>query len=330
MSQSPITVGVGAALMDLLLEEKDDFLNRMGAAKGGMTLVDAPAIQSAMQAASAPVKSAPGGSASNTLVGIGNLGGRARMIGRVGKDDLAEHFRAGLGRAGVEDRLRVSDAAGTGHVLSVVTPDAQRTMFTFLGASLELCPADIGDADVSDAALVHLEGYLLFNRPVVERVLELARKHGARVALDMGSFQVVEAAREYLDELFAQRRIDILMANEDEARAYTGLGDSESLEIFAGKVDTAVVKRGKEGALIAQGSSRLDVLAHVVDALDTTGAGDLWASGFLYGLNHGLTLESSANLASKIGSEVVQIMGAVIPSEGWNRVHSYREGLVRV
>lgn len=327
MSQSPITVGVGAALMDLLLEENDGFLSGLGAEKGGMTLVDAPAIQAAMQAAASSVKSAPGGSASNTLVGIGNLGGRARMIGRVGKDDLADHFRAGLREAGVEDRLRVSDAATTGHVLSVVTPDAQRTMFTFLGASLELNPGDIGDSEISDAALVHLEGYLLFNRPVVERVLELARKHGARVALDMGSFQVVEAAREYLDELFAQRRIDILMANEDEARAYTGLGDSESLEVFAGKVDTAVVKRGKEGALIAQGNHRLDIMAHVVRALDTTGAGDLWASGFLYGLNHGLTLESAANLASKVGSEVVQVMGAVIPSEGWGRVHAYREGL---
>lgn len=326
MSQSPVTVGVGAALMDLLLEENDGFLSRMGAEKGGMTLVDAPAIQAAMQAAASAAKSAPGGSASNTLVGIGNLGGRARMIGRVGNDALAGHFREGLRAAGVEDRLRVGEA-GTGHVLSVVTPDAQRTMFTYLGASLELCPADIGDGEISDASLVHLEGYLLFNRPVVERVLELARKHGARVALDMGSFQVVEAAREYLDELFAQRRIDILMANEDEARAYTGLGDSESLEVFAGKVDTAVVKRGKDGALIAQGDARIDVMAHRVQALDTTGAGDLWASGFLYGINHGLSLESSANLASKIGSEVVQVMGAVIPPEGWGRVHGYREEL---
>jgi sugar/nucleoside kinase (ribokinase family) len=205
-----------------------------------------------------------------------------------------------------------------------VTPDAQRTMFTFLGASLELNPGDIEDADFSDAALVHLEGYLLFNRPVVERVLELAQKHKVRVALDMGSFQVVQAAREYLDELFAQHRVDILMANEDEARAYTGLGDAESLEVFADKVGTAVVKRGKDGALIAQGASRVDVKAHRVAALDTTGAGDLWASGFLYGMNHGLSLENSANLASKIGSEVVQVMGAVIPAEGWERVHAYR------
>src|SRR5690606_11233721 len=121
---------------------------------------------------------------------------------------LGDSFREGLRRAGVEERVRVSDDDATGHVLSVVTPDAQRTMFTFLGASSALKPDDITDADVSDAGLVHLEGYLLFNRPVVERLLELARKHDARVALDLGSFQVVQAMRDYLNELFDKRRID--------------------------------------------------------------------------------------------------------------------------
>lgn len=327
MSQGPVTVGVGAALMDLLLEEKDDFLARLGAEKGGMTLVEAPAIRTALESAGPGVKSSPGGSASNTLVGIGNLGGRARMIGRVGRDALGDSFREGLRRAGVEERVRVSEDDATGHVLSVVTPDAQRTMFTFLGASSALKPDDITDLDVADAKLVHLEGYLLFNRPVVERLLELARKHDARVALDLGSFQVVQAMRDYLNELFDKRRIDILLANEDEARAYTGLGESESLETFAGKVDIAVVKRGKHGAYIARGKERLDVSAHPVKAIDTTGAGDLWASGFLYGVNHGLGLESAAGLGAKIGSEVVQVLGAVIPEDGWGRVREYHETL---
>jgi sugar/nucleoside kinase (ribokinase family) len=234
-----------------------------------------------------------------------------------------------LRRAVVEERMRVSDDASTGHVLSVVTPDAQRTMFTFLGASSALKAEDLTDADLADSNLLHLEGYLLFNRAVVERALELARKHGAKVALDLGSFQVVQAMREYLDELFAKRHVDILLANEDEAKAYTGLGESESLEHFADKVGTAVVKRGARGALIGSGKDRVEVSAHAVKALDTTGAGDLWASGFLYGLNHDLGLENAANLGSKIGSEVVQVLGAVIPPEGWGRVKDYREGLGR-
>ena len=327
MSKGPLTIGVGAALVDLLLEEKDEFLSDLGAEKGGMTLVDAALIEKALKATDSEIKIVPGGSACNTLVGIGNLGGRARMIGRVGKDDLADRFRSGLKSAGVEENLRVSDEE-TGRVLSVVTSDAQRTMFTFLGASSGLKPEDITDADFKDATLMHLEGYLLFNRPIVDRVLELARKHKVRISLDMGSFQVVQICRDLIDELFQKRLIDILLANEDEAKAYTGLGDAESLEVFAGKVDTAVVKIGKDGAMIAQGGERLKVDAHLVEAIDTTGAGDLWASGFLYGLNHGLSLERSANLGCKVGSEVVQVMGAVIPPHGWNRVHTYHKELI--
>jgi len=325
MSSQPLTVGVGAALVDLLLEEKYEFLGRLGSEKGGMTMVEADTIEKALAQTPSQAKIVPGGSACNTLVGIGNLGGRARMIGRLGEDDWAEHFRSGLRRAGVEGRLLTTGDAATGRVLSVVTPDAQRTMFTFLGASSGLHPGDIGDDDVKDADLVHLEGYLLFNRPVVERVLDLARKHHARVALDLGSFQVVQVCRDLLDEIFARRQVDIVLANEDEAKAYTGLGDTDALEVLAGKADTAVVKVGKDGALVARGKERVDVDAHLVEAIDTTGAGDLWASGFLYGLNHGLSLENSANLGCKVGSEVVQVIGAVISEQGWKRVHEYRE-----
>lgn len=330
MTHHPLTVGVGAALVDLLLEEKDAFLSDLGAEKGGMTLVESSLIEKALQRTSSEVKMVPGGSACNTLVGIGNLGGRARMIGRVGPDALADHFRNGLLAAKVEDGLIVSGDSDTGRVLSVVTPDAQRTMFTYLGASSGIQPGDLKDSDFEGAALVHLEGYLLFNRPVVDRVLELARKHHVRIAMDMGSFQVVEICRELIDELFAKRSIDILLANEDEAKAYTGLGDTDSLEVFADKVDIAVVKVGKDGAFIAHGSERFDVDAHLVEAIDTTGAGDLWASGFLYGINHGLSLENAANLGCKVGSEVVQVMGAVISPDGWNRVHAYHRGLPSV
>jgi sugar/nucleoside kinase (ribokinase family) len=202
-------------------------------------------------------------------------------------------------------------------------------MFTHLGASAQLHPGDIGGDDIHDADLLYLEGYLLFNRPVVDRLLDLARSHHVRVALDLGSFQVVQACRDLLDALFARGQVDIVLANEDEARAYTGLGDSESLEAFASKAETAVVKRGAQGVLLARGRERLDVEAHSAQAVDTTGAGDLWASGFLYGLNHGLSLENSANLGCKVGAEVVQVLGANIPDEGWRRVHAYRDGLAR-
>lgn len=323
----PYIAGVGAALVDLLVEESDRFVAGMGSDKGGMTLVELQTIDSALKTTQAPVKVVPGGSACNTMVGIGNLGGKARMIGRLGRDELGKAFLDGLVKAKVDHRIRHSDMP-TGRVLSVVTPDTQRTMFTYLGASSLLGPDDVSLEDLAGVGTIYLEGYLLFNRPVVEKFLILAKQAKAKVVLDLGSYQVVEICRDFLDQIIGS--VDIVLANEDEAKAYTGMGETESLEILAGKVDTAVVKIGKKGALLAQGKKRVQVDAHLVKALDTTGAGDLWASGFLYGLSQDLGLENAARLGCKVGSEVVQVMGAVIPDVGWQRVHQYRAGLIAV
>lgn len=324
--RNPWVVGVGAALMDLLVEEDDHFVTRMGSEKGGMTLVELNSIEHALSGTRAQLKTVPGGSACNTMVGIGNLGGRARMIGRLGADELGKAFLEGLRKAGVDHRIRPSEMA-TGRVLSVVTPDAQRTMFTYLGASSQLGPDDITFEDVSDAGMVYLEGYLLFNRPVVEKIIDLAKRAKAKIVLDLGSYQVVEICRDFLDQILTDS-VDIVLANEDEAKAYTGMGESESLDILAEKVGTAVVKVGKKGVLLGRGAARHQVDAHLVRAIDTTGAGDLWAAGFLFGLTQGLDLEASARLGCKVGSEVVQVMGAVIPEEGWKRVHHYRSGMI--
>jgi sugar/nucleoside kinase (ribokinase family) len=238
---------------------------------------------------------------------------------------LGKAFMDGLLKANVDHRLPQSELP-TGRVLSVVTPDTQRTMFTYLGASSLLGPDDVQIDDFMDVGVVYLEGYLLFNRPVVERIIALAKQAKAKIALDLGSYQVVEICRDFLEQILPS--VDIVLANEDEAKAYTGMGESESLEILAGKVGTAVVKIGKKGALLAQGKNRFQVDAHVVKALDTTGAGDLWASGFLFGLTQDLGIENAARLGCKVGSEVVQVMGAVIPDTGWLRIHEYRSGLI--
>lgn len=322
--KNDLVVGVGAALVDLLVEESDAFIGKMGSEKGGMTLVELSTIDGALASTSAKVKVVPGGSACNTMVGIGNLGGRSRMIGRVGRDELGKAFLTGLEKAGVERRLLESDPA-TGRVLSVVTPDAQRTMFTYLGASSLLGPDDISIADLSGAGMVLLEGYLLFNRPVVEKILALAKQTKSKVVLDLASFQVVEICRDFIEQILPS--IDIVLANEDEAKAYTGQGEAASLEILAGKVETAVVKIGKNGVLLGRGQERHNVPAQLVKAIDTTGAGDLWASGFLFGLTQGMSLDNAARLGCKVGSEVVQVMGAVIPDSGWQSIHKYRAGL---
>jgi sugar/nucleoside kinase (ribokinase family) len=326
MNQGQYVVGVGAALVDLLVEEEDGFVARLGSAKGGMTLVELPSIDRALKATASPVKMVPGGSACNTMVGIGNLGGRARMIGRLGNDDLGQAFLDGLHRSGVDRRIRLSESA-TGRVLSVVTPDAQRTMFTYLGASSQLSPDDVHPDDFKDAGYVLLEGYLLFNRPVVEKIISVVKGTGAKLVLDLASFQVVDATRDFLEKIIPS--VDVIVANEDEAKAYTGMGHAESLDILSELAEIAVVKIGKDGALIGAGDQRIRVPGHPVKAIDTTGAGDLWASGFLYGLTHGMSLEKAASLGCKVGSEVVQVMGAVIPEAGWNRVKDYRASLLK-
>jgi sugar/nucleoside kinase (ribokinase family) len=321
----PLIVGAGSPLVDLLVEEDDAFLARLGSPKGGMTLVDSAHIEIAVGSTGAPVTCVPGGSACNTLVGIGRLGGRARMVGRLGRDELAERFREGLARAGVESRIAESGAP-TGRVLSVVTPDAQRTMFTALGAAAEFHPDDVAREHVEGAAFIHLEGYQLYNRAVVERIVALVAANGARLSLDLASFEVVEHCRDSLDDLIPH--VDILLANADEARAYTGKGESESLEELARMVDIAVVKLGERGALLARGERRLHAPATRVRAIDTTGAGDLWAAGFLYGLAHGFGLEVSGWLGAVVAGEVVQVLGAVIPEEGWRRIRWFRDTLL--
>ncbi|MBD3392477.1 MAG: adenosine kinase, partial [Chitinivibrionales bacterium] len=172
-------VGVGSALVDILLKESDAFVEEAGAEKGGMILVDAGKITSVLTNSLEKPAVVPGGSACNTIVGIGRLGGKAKFIGKRGEDDLGELFERGLRASNVEPSLLTSPSP-TGRVLSIVTPDAQRSMFTFLGASSEATPDEVLPEDFANAAVVHIEGYLLFNRELILAALKAAKKAGAR------------------------------------------------------------------------------------------------------------------------------------------------------
>ncbi|MBF0432868.1 MAG: adenosine kinase [Fibrobacteria bacterium] len=321
-----LVAGAGSALVDLLIEENDDYITSMGAEKGGMTLVELEKINEALEKASGSPQVVPGGSACNTLVGISSLGGEALMIGRSGKDEMAELFNRGLEQSGVQAQIGTSDTS-TGRVLSVVTPDAQRTMFTYLGAAAELNPQDVQQSFFNEAAIVHLEGYQLFNQPLTEAVLKGAKEAGAMLSLDLASFEVVGATKAFLESIIPEY-VDILIANEDEAKAYTGKNEEDSLEIFSKLAKIAVVKKGKHGALASRDGEKVAVEAKLVKAIDTTGAGDLWASGFLYGLTHDYSLEQAAKLGACVASEVVQVMGAVIPEDGWLRIKAFNEQLI--
>ncbi len=319
-NERKVIVGVGSALVDLLAHEDDSFVEKVEAAKGGMLLVDEPKIEEVISQLSSKPITVPGGSACDTIVGVGSLGGNARFVGKLGEDPLGRLFKTGLLSSHVEPLLSISPQP-TGRVLSIITPDAQRSMLTYLGASAELRPEEITKGLFTNAAIVHLEGYLLFNRDLFAAVVKAAKSAGARISLDLASYTVVEAAGEFLHEM-TKEYVDILLANEDEARAFTGEKDEEkSLQILATYADTAVLKVGSRGSVISHHGD----ITHISPTgsgpiVDTTGAGDLWAAGFLYSMVRSFPIERCGNIASACGYEVCRVIGAVIPPDGWARI----------
>jgi len=315
-----LIAGIGSALVDILIHEDDDFLANMGAAKGGMTLVDKKDIERILAMSSAKPSVVPGGSACNTVIGVGNLGGKARFVGKCGNGKMGKLIEDDLKRQHVEPALLRADSP-TGCSLSIITPDAQRSMFTYLGASAETRPTEISVESFRDAAVVLVEGYLLYNPDLIKTSLSAAKKAGAKIALDLASYTVVAESRELLEHL-VETYVDILIANEDEAQAYTGHSDErQALEALAAMADIAVLKIGSRGSYVTHAGTMISVNPMGNgNALDTTGAGDLWAAGFLFGLVNGYSIEQCGCLGSACGYEVCQVIGANIPADGWERI----------
>jgi sugar/nucleoside kinase (ribokinase family) len=315
-----LIAGIGSALVDILSHEEDEFVNKTGAAKGGMTLVDKNYIERALEMSAGSVAVVPGGSACNTVVGVGKLGGAARFVGKCGNGYMGKLIENDLRQQNVEPVLFQSESP-TGRVLSIITPDAQRTMFTYLGASAEIRPEEISVKSFEDAAVVHVEGYLLFNPDLIRASLTAAKEAGAKISLDLASFTVVEESKALLGELI-EDFVDILIANEDEAAAFTGYSDEQlALESLSKTAAIAVLKVGPRGSYISHAGHNITIESMGDgNALDTTGAGDLWAAGFLYGLVNGYPLEKCGQLGSACGYEVCQVIGTKIPDEGWKRI----------
>ncbi len=266
----------------------------------------------------------PGGSASNTIIGLSRLGAPARFICKVGNDDLGDIYSQNLYSNGVEGYVRKS-ATPTGRVLSAVTPDAQRTMYTYLGASAELLPTEISDAPFCGADVVYLEGYLAYNPSMLLHCIQVAKSSGLEVVLDCGSFGVIKDCRFIINKLVEDQSIDILIANEDEARVLTSVEEDLACSEMTKIAKIAVVKLGKKGSIIGEKDNILRINTPEVKAVDTTGAGDLWAAGFLYGYLNSWPLEKCGELASAAASEVVQIMGSTIPEAGYERLFKIRD-----
>jgi sugar/nucleoside kinase (ribokinase family) len=315
-------IGVGSPLVDILSQVPHEHLNGIDGEKGGMQMVDYDQLQKLI-ADAGDHELAPGGSAANTILGLLKLGFDGSFLGKLGKDDHGEFFLKSFTDAGgSHGAFKHTDETPTGACLSLVTPDAERTLRPFLGAAANLMLHEVSEEDFKDHDHVHIEGYLLFNPELATKTLQAAKKAGCTVSLDLASFEVVNANKAALPEILTAY-VDMVFANEEEAKAWCDSDDPQvALDSLAEHCDTVAVKLGAEGAWVKHGDEKVFVEAHKVNAIDTTGAGDLWASGFLYGLLSGFSAEKSAILASKVGSEVVQIMGATIPEKGWSDIRT--------
>jgi sugar/nucleoside kinase (ribokinase family) len=315
-----LVVGIGSALVDIIVPASEEFVGRSGVPKGGMVYFDADTIQQVLQRADGEARVVPGGAACNTILGVAALGGETRFLGKCGQDEFGRIFKKDLHQNSVDPFL-VQTPTPTGRVLSLITPDSQRTMLTYLGAAAEMTPAEIPENAFEGAAIALIEGYLVYNRDLFLMALEKARAAGARIVLDLASFTVVEENKDFLTDI-VKAYVDILVANEDEAATFTGAKDEEAaLATLAELSELAVLKLGARGSRIATGGEMVAVAPIGGDGVvDTTGAGDLWAAGFLHGLVQGLPLEVCGKLASACGYEVCRVMGASVPAEAWQRI----------
>ena len=313
-------IGIGSALMDVLALVPEQFLSRVPGEKGGMELLgrgEADELLSRLPAASR----VPGGSAANTVVGAAHLGLHARILTKIGSDEAGRFYRTAITDAGVETQaFKVHPSEATGFCISLVTPDSQRTMRTHLGASATLSPEEITVDDFAECTLAHMEGYMLFDENLALHVLETAKAAGCMISLDLASPEVVRAGQEILPRILREY-VDMVFANEDEAAVFAQTQDEDAaLSELAALCPLAAVKLGARGSMIRRGDERVTVPACGVDAVDTIGAGDLWASGFLYGLLTGRSLPESGRIASRVAAAVVQQVGALIPEEEWRQI----------
>lgn len=315
-------IGVGSPIVDSIAQIEESFLEIVGGEKGGMLLTDAETIGSLIQRIASSPHASPGGSAGNTLFALATMGASTSFLGKIGNCERGRFYRNRFSELGGDTgRFKTGDSPN-GHCLSLVTPDGERTMRTDLGAAMTLAPDEISAQDFAGCAHAHIEGYLLFNAELMQRVIESAKEAGCSISLDLASFEVVNAAKDTLPAILKDY-VDIVFANEEEASAFTGIdGDYAAMaEQLAELCPIAAVKVGPQGSyLAAEGSVQKIEPVAVAKVVDTTGAGDLWAAGFLYGWSRKLALPDCARIGSILGSAVVQTQGAELSEEVWSGI----------
>jgi len=304
--------GIGSALMDILIEVDHNKLLEFNLKKGHFHLIDEKTSKKLFKKIEHhKLKTAPGGSSANTLYGVAILGGNVVFCGKVGKDDHGKIYEQEMSKSGVKPKLAKSKKI-TGNAITFITPDGERTFAVHLGASMHLKKEDVFFEDLRHSKILHIEGYQLEDkqlRDVALYAMEFAKKHDVKISIDLGDPGIVSRNKADLKKMI-KKYADILFANQDEAKALTGLEALEALNEIAKLTKIVIVKLGEQGSYIKQGKKLYKIPCYKIKAKDTTGAGDMFAAGVLYGICQNYDLKICGYIGSYFAAKVVKQIGA--------------------
>jgi sugar/nucleoside kinase (ribokinase family) len=315
-------LGIGNALVDIMTRlESDQLLNHFNLKKGSMQLVDAD-LSSKINSQTIALKKeiSSGGSAANTIHGLANMGVETSFIGKTGQDDFGRFFADDMRKNGIRPIL-FQGKSETGCAIVFISPDSERTFATYLGSAIELSADDLHPDIFAGYDFLHIEGYLVQNRKLIQKAVQLAHENGLMVSLDLASYNVVEQNIEFLDAII-NKYVNIIFANEEEARAFTGNAPEEAIHLLANMCDIAIVKTGASGSLVKQNDELYTIQPVTANSIDTTGAGDLYASGFIYGLTKQLPPDNCGAIGSLLAGKVIELIGAKLNNAAWQKVHN--------
>ena len=315
-------LGIGSALVDILTQIPDEhILQELNLPKGSMTYVDAQtSVEIGKKLAYLGSQMASGGSAANTMSGLAQLGIEAGFLSKIGHDEVGRFFEKQMTESHVKP-LMLKSVTPSGRVQALVTPDGERTFATCLGAAAEMCADDIRPELFDGWDIFYVEGYLVANPTMLDKAVTTAKAAGLKIAIDMASYNVVEESRDYFMQLI-DNYVDYVFANEQEAFALTGMESLQALDFIASRCEIAVVKVGAKGAYIKRGNEMVTVPPMDANVIDTNGAGDMWAAGFMAGLVKGENLPKCGQMGAIVAANVIEVLGTKMDAARWEKIHA--------
>ncbi|GAP71637.1 ribokinase [Candidatus Symbiothrix dinenymphae] len=314
-------LGMGNALVDILAKlPNDELLKELNVAKGSMNLIDSEMRRAVFaKLEGLDIKLTTGGSISNTILALKQMNVPVGFIGKVGDDKYGKFYIEELQKSGVNLHL-IYEKAFSGTATAMITPDGERTFCTYLGAAAGMRDVDLQTDVFVQYSHLYVEGYLVQNHALIETAMQMAKASGLEVALDLASFNVVEGDRDFIQKLI-DNYVDILFANEDEAKALTRKAPNEAIHEIADKVSTVIIKEGPRGSYVkSKGILIHEPVREDIKPLDTTAAGDYYAAGFFYGMVRGADMQQCARLGTLLAHYIIQVVGTKLPQGTWEEI----------